>query len=571
MLKTLRGILAGLASLLLVAPLLWYTVYAAGGNGPKVQSNSQVNMTAPAASVSGYVDNFPVNKQNEPAIARDPITGAFVAGSNDEIDLSLCGQNPPWDPTLNDTVSCHFDPFVGISGVYFSSDGVHWTQPTYTSNTDGVGPNPIHTLPGYDRVGIVSSGDPAIAFGPTFSNGAFDPTHMTAYYANLAFLRQSPSLTNGGALVAVSRSFDDGHTWVDPVVVNGPGSTAGDFNDKDGVSADANPLSPFFGNVYACYTLFPGSPLFSPELSDRIMFTRSTDGGSTWSKVQLLSPSYNNNAVGGRQDCQIRTAPDGTVYVFWDDVINKVSQMVTAISQDGGQTFSKRITVGIFQPIAFPLPNALFRVFSFPAGAVDPATGQAYVVYSSEINDHAQLVLSTSTDRGQTWSQAAAVGLNESATDEEFFPAVDVSPNSTVVVSYNALRQSGAATFTNAGQPGNELPVGAPFGPGAVSQSTFVAVSIDHGASFSTIKASTKSGDPDGSSTNSLANQFLGDYTSIVATDHAAFPVWTDERNAVPCTAVDQYRAGVISKPNPDLACSAGFGNTDIFSALVTY
>src|SRR5713226_5698542 len=83
--------------------ILLTSAFAAGGASPKLKSNSQVNMTAPAANVAGYVDNFPQNKQNEPAIARDPVTGAFVAGSNDEIDLSLCGQSPPWDPTLNNT------------------------------------------------------------------------------------------------------------------------------------------------------------------------------------------------------------------------------------------------------------------------------------------------------------------------------------------------------------------------------------------------------------------------------------------------------------------------------------
>ena len=56
----------------------------------------------------------------------------------------------------------------------------------------------------------------------------------------------------------------------------------------------------------------------------------------------------------------------------------------------------------------------------------------------------------------------------------------------------------------------------------------------------------------------------------MAATDHAAYPIWTDERNAAPCTPVDQYRAGQIAKSNPDLSCR-NFGNTDIFTALVTY
>ena len=49
--------------------------------------------------------------------------------------------------------------------------------------------------------------------------------------------------------------------------------------------------------------------------------------------------------------------------------------------------------------------------------------GQVYDVYSSEVGGHAQLVLSTSTDDGKTWHTNTATGLNEAATDEEFFPA----------------------------------------------------------------------------------------------------------------------------------------------------
>jgi hypothetical protein len=534
-------------------------------------SNSRVNAEAPPAGIPGYVDNFPKNKQNEPSIARDPVTGAFVAGSNDEIDLALCGQNPPWEPGLNDSVSCHFEVFTGTSGVYYSSDGANWIQPSYSSNSDGLGPSTIHTLPGYDHIGLVSGGDPVLTFGPTFSNGSFDATHMTAYYGNIATPRGVKFSKSFGGLVAVSRSYDDGHTWVDPVVINPKPSLAGAFEDKDTVYADANPSSAHFGNVYGCYTLFPGSPLASPELSDRILFFRSLDGGGTWSKPTFLSPSYNNGQVGGRQDCFIRTGPDGTVYVFWDDTLKKTGQMVVAISHDGGKTFTKRIPVGSFVSPPNPLPNALFREFSYPSAAVDQTTGQVYDLYPTEIGGHSQLVLSTSTDGGQTWHQAPAAGLNENATDEEFFPALDVSPNGTVVAAYPALRQAAPPVYTSGSPAGGDYAPGQPFGPGAVTQSTYVAVSTDHGSTFTTALASTESSDPDVSGFNNLADQFLGDYTWVVATDHAAYPIWTDDRNGSPCTAVDEYRASLGPKPNPDLTCSGGFGNSDIYSAVISY
>src|SRR5690349_11513667 len=116
---------------------------------------------------------FSQNKQNEPALANDAAhPNVLVAGSNDEVDMEPC--NSGTDNT------CPFTPGVGVSGVYFSFDnGTTWRQPTYTGLTgrdcpDTVGPDagctahtgPIGTLPLYSENGLVSDGDPGVAFGP---------------------------------------------------------------------------------------------------------------------------------------------------------------------------------------------------------------------------------------------------------------------------------------------------------------------------------------------------------------------------------------------------------------------
>src|SRR6266700_1942877 len=110
---------------------------------------------------------FPQNKQNEPAIAVDANhPNVLVAGANDELDLAGCT-----------ATGCPFTPGVGVSGVYFSTDsGRIWTQPAYQGGwtaRDCPGPaacqahvGPIGTLPGYFQAGLVSDGDPALAFGP---------------------------------------------------------------------------------------------------------------------------------------------------------------------------------------------------------------------------------------------------------------------------------------------------------------------------------------------------------------------------------------------------------------------
>jgi hypothetical protein len=126
---------------------------------------------------------FSQTTQNEPAVAVDPMhPNVLVAGSNDNIDMELCNAGPDND--------CPFTPGVGVSGIYFSTDsGDHWTQPTYRGLTarqcrerpvgDTDPPceavmGDIGTLPGYADAGLVSDGDPAVAFGPAFRNGRPD-------------------------------------------------------------------------------------------------------------------------------------------------------------------------------------------------------------------------------------------------------------------------------------------------------------------------------------------------------------------------------------------------------------
>ena len=82
---------------------------------------------------------------------------------------------------------------------------------------------------------------------------------------------------------------------------------------------------------------------------------------------------------------------------------------------------------------------------------------------------------------------------------------------------------------------------------------------------------------PDGSSYNSLEEQFLGDYIGAVSGPTSTWLAWTDSRNADVCAAVDSYRSAVYGgsktavAPNPDTACSTNFGNTDSMVAQIDH
>src|SRR3954454_14866426 len=156
---------------------------------------------------------FSQNKQNEPAVAIDANhPNVVAAGANDNIDMEAC--NAGEDDT------CPFTPDVGAPGIYFSTNsGSAWHQPTYTGTTGrnclgspgDADPGctatrgPIGTLPNYDTAGLASDGDPALAFGPVYKNGAFSwGNGSRLYYANLASLTSGSSAFKGAEAIAVS-------------------------------------------------------------------------------------------------------------------------------------------------------------------------------------------------------------------------------------------------------------------------------------------------------------------------------------------------------------------------------
>jgi hypothetical protein len=526
--------------------------------------NSLVNTAVPAGGmIAGQVavDTFSRNKQNEPSvIVADPVTGALVAGANDEIDEPLCsGAGTAASPG-----SCPFASNVGISGVYFSTDGgMTWTQPSFVESSSGTGScqgRTIHSLPGYCEANLVSEGDPELTVGPARgADGRFSfTTGSVIYYGNLAF-------PVGSALpvVALSRSTDHGAQWQPPVVVSSTNNPV-DFNDKDYVWADANPSSPFFGNVYASWTLFQGngkfgnSHTFSPE---PIVIARSTDGGQTWTNAMRLSQSANNGAVGGRQGSVIRTGPDGTIYVFWEGAINHHSEQLVAISHDGGVSFGRPLPVAAVNDIPSPLPGSSFRDNSNPSVDINQITGAIYLVWADKdgASSTALIKFTESDNGGQTWTPPITIG-GLAGRFNAFFPSVAASPDGQhVFVAWPAQTWQ---------------PPGTAAGPGVVTQ--FAAYNLRTDGNWSGGKLlSTATGDPDGSSTNSLGAQFLGDYATATASNHTAWFVWTDTRNEAPCPAVDAFRAGTGPKPNPDLQCPVvggkSFGNSDIFAGAVGY
>ncbi len=485
-------------------------------------SNVQVNQV--------FLGPFPTNKQNEPSLAQNPTKLLnLISGSNDEIGEPACTNTTP--------SSCPFVAGVQSSGFYASFNGGQvW---------------PCQGLIDLSAFHEYSFGDPAQAFD---SKG-------NAYYGTLAFPFPPTTEERATGLQAdffIAKSTDGGCHYTSAARVSG--SSPAQFDDKDAITADANPSSPFHDNVYASWTKFakPGGNGFG---GDQIFFSRSTDGGASFSNPQPISPGYNNNHVGGRQGSAVRVGPDGTVYVVWLDSVGKQAVERLSISHDGGKTFPmQNLTVAtVTDDFVSPVPGSSFRqdARTFPSFSIAP-DGTLYVAWSNRTGDpssgHAVVLLTKSTDDGLTWSPPIVAG-NVSGRSA-FFASVTTDPSGNVDVVFQAL---------------DDVATGTAPGAGVVHYDTYLTRSTNGGASFSgPTVISTATSDPDGSSTNSLGAQFLGDYITAVADAAHVYAVWTDSRNATACAAVDAFRAGTAGKPDVITQCPTTFGNTDIFLGIVS-
>lgn len=526
-------------------------LFAAAADGAGGGSGTQANspQVAGAYQVSSPA-RFPTNKQNEPSIARNPKTGAFLAGSNDEQRQPACGPGVVRGDVPGS--DCSFYPNVGTTAVYASADGRKWSN--------------LGLLPGFSdppagaklaageqaRADLVSDGDPVLAYGPTWTGSKFEPAVYTAYYASLASYAsgQQPG-QQVPELLTVSRSVDDGASWSAPVVAaDGHGTM---FNDKESLWADRNPASPYFGRLYLSWTQFRGAG------AEPINIVSSRDGGRTWSNPNQLSSAYNNAAQGGRQGSVIRTGPDGAVYVVWEDSVNGQSVQVVAVSRDGGVTYSKSQVIGTVSDIADPIPGSNFRTSSFPSLAVEQAPGayHLYVAWTNRSANGADVVLASATSDRLRWSAAQRVSGSEGYA---FYPAVDVAPSGRVDLGWQAQNQRNAATYGTDNAHVTSWYSALPSG--ATSWTAPVSVSV--------------ASDPAASAQNNLARQFWGDYNTMVSSPKRADFIYTDARNGVGCAAVDKYQhaldAGLTpTKPAPSAECASSFGDTDIYVGTVTY
>ena len=557
-------------------------------------------------SIGSPPSPFSQNKQNEPAIAMDANNElVLAAGSNDNIDMEACNAG---DPT-----TCPFTAGIGGSGIYFSFDGgKSWTQPTYTGLTarDCLGPaactphvGPIGTLPWYYEDGLVSDGDPALAFGPRPGPNGFSWSNGSRlYYANLSsnLNAKKDETFKGFEAIYVSRT-DDPETaaaggvagkaaWMRPVRVSQQSSAT--FADKEQIWADNASSSEFFGHVYVCWENFIGSG------AGPLVVGSSRDGCDSWDLKKVTAAHAAAAKHWGQSGCTIRTDSKGVVYVFYEEFQNpdKVGLPPTGThflvkSFDGGATWTKPMALyNVVDPcfsqsfdgtssrcVEDGVAGARNDLSASPsvsiangaptgAGATDEIVDAWADGRDGLNNEHVMFAYSNGGGNPGTWSAPVAIETNKTGVsrDRGYYAAPAISPTGgDVWVVYNA--------FTN---PFRTTTTATRSLVGAVVHASIPTSGASKGVvgSFSELHRGA-AGDPRASSQNNLVIEFLGDYVYAVAGNSYAAAVWNDVRDGADCPAIDAWRAGVqtattaddVAKPAPQVDCPETFGNTDIF------
>jgi hypothetical protein len=347
-----------------------------------------------------------LQRQNEPSIAvssRNPCH--LLAGANDYRAVDV-----------EEAVGEVGDAWLGV---FKSFDcGATWTSrllPGHKLDTSAAGlASPIK--------GLAAGADPTVRAG---TSGLF-------YYSGIAFDRGDREVGK----VFVSRFIDNNNNdGGDPIQYLGTleidRGTSGQFLDKPWVVADiprgqttctVNGQRVPAGMVYVVYTSFVGG---DNNIRSKIMFSRSTNCGATWSNPAKLSERIARN-----QGTTIAIDPGtGDVHIAWREfaVAGDASTrdaILVSRSTDEGRTFTAAaaISTNNYQFLPFDQASSplTFRTNAYPTIAVVPAAqagqrGKVYVAWaargfvplrSNQAQGDARIVMSSAIG-GVTWSAPA--------------------------------------------------------------------------------------------------------------------------------------------------------------------
>jgi hypothetical protein len=418
----------------------------------------------------------------------DPPSDLATDSNTNEPHIAINPENPlHMVAGGNDYSTVRGDVWVGY---YWTFDGGKSWNRSFIPGWDGdFSPDGIQSdLNIYRLTG--GTGDPVVAFGPGGE----------VYMAGIAFWRSMA----GPNSIWVARSDDGGVTFPGDQIYGditiGDGLAA--FHDKEWIAVDMNN-----GNVYVTWSLFSGLS------RAQIAFTRSTNGGQSWTPPLPLSETLNMEL--GNQGSQVVVGSDGRIHVTWIDFDRGVLRYTW--SDNEGDSWGGPMDVCDVDPMDYESNNGTYRTPSLPSMKVDTSgsgtDGRVYVTWSDDSEGDPNVYMVISPDNGDTWEDPFRVNGEDSGNDQ-FFPTLAISPNGEVVVTYYDKREDPYNTMLD----------------------MYMSASTDGGQSFVDFKITTEpfngnagGGSPLGQATNGSA--FIGDYIGSVASDEHVLTIWCDTRN----------------------------------------
>jgi len=355
-------------------------------------------------------------------------------------------------------------------------------------------------------MGMLSSsfgvwGDPCIIVD---TNGHF-------YYFHLS----NPPQGNWIDRIVCQKSTDGGQTWNDGSYMGLNGTKA---QDKEWAVVD-----PATNYIYVTWTQFDNYGSYNPLDSSVIRFSRSTDGGLTWSPAQRINKTAGDcldedNTVEGAVPA---LGPNGEIYTSW--------------AGPAGLMFTKSLDKGISWPaeniFVSDIPGGwdcaipgIFRANGFPVTCCDRSggahQGRIFINWSDQRNgtDDTDIWLVYSDDGGSTWSDRIRVN-DDPPGNQQFFNWMDIDQSTgyLYVVFYDRRNYTDKLT------------------------DVYMAVSKDGGNTWDNILISE-------SPFNPVSSVFFGDYTNISVHNGMIRPIWArlDNSNLSIWTArIDSMFVGI--------------------------
>jgi hypothetical protein len=349
-----------------------------------------------------------------------------------------------------------------------------------------------------------------------------------------------------------------------PVAINPTCTHPTDFNDKELMAADSFTGSPYKDSVYITWTIFEEhcGDAGDEYCSSPIYFTKSIDGGATWSAKKQISgsnssicqfgnffdPAQSASACNFDQGSYPVVSPNGNINVVFNNCNTPtlVCQQLFVKSTDGGTNWSAPVKVADdydTQPFnlgnsnmtnagcpAFRqclLPNG-YRMNDFPSMGINTTNGNLAVFWSDFRNggpckpDHDtglptepcanhnnDVFASVSTDGGATWGATKQVTTDSSAQWQAWG---DVGENGNLYVGYYDRKNNCESTGCN---------------------DITLAKSTNAGTSWTFQRITTGSMPNLTPANNPVQAGFLGDYMWTQVANGQVYLVWADTRGVV--------------------------------------